>query len=69
MGDARSPTIFDVERLRERAAAFRKLADEHADAESWLVARKLREVAAELEAKADELQRLEPQQARSPSVH
>lgn len=57
----------DIERLREHAATFRKLAEEHA-ADGSVIAQKLREVAAELDTKADELQRLQPR-VQAPRLH
>ena len=60
---------IEIERLREHAAAFRKLADEHAEVENDVMARKLREVAAELEAKAEELERLQAPARTRPLVH
>jgi uncharacterized protein YdcH (DUF465 family) len=48
----------EIARLREEAARMRQLAQEHGEADHPLVAAKLREFAAELEAKADELEQM-----------
>lgn len=53
MDDSRAHAAIDAASLRERAAAFRKLAREHRAAGNTLIAAKLLEVAAELEAKAN----------------
>lgn len=52
MDDARFQAPFDPTSLRSKAAAYRKLADEYEAADHPPIAAKLREVAAELEAKA-----------------
>jgi hypothetical protein len=52
MDDASFQAPFNPTSLRSRAAAFRKLADEYEYADPPIAA-KLREVAAELEAKAN----------------
>jgi len=53
MDDATFPAPFKSRSLRSKAAELRKLADEYEAADHPPIAAKLREVAAELEAKAD----------------
>jgi hypothetical protein len=53
MYDRKAHANGEAASLREQAAAFRKLAGEHHAAGNTLIAAKLLEVAAELEAKAN----------------
>ena len=53
MDDATLQGQFNPTPLRSKAAEFRKLAAEYEAADNPLIAAKLREVAAELETKAD----------------
>lgn len=53
MDDATFQAPFNPTSLRSKAAELRKLADEYEAADHPPIAAKLREVAAELEAKAD----------------
>jgi hypothetical protein len=55
MFDAR-PRFSHIAYLRERAAAFRSLAQRHADADNFEIATKLSQVAAELEQRVDYLE-------------
>ncbi len=56
MDDARSPAIAKAQELKEQASRFRQLAQDYSRAGFPQIAEKLLEVAAEMEARAAQLE-------------